>query len=200
MAEFSRTRCHGIILKWTGFSFPERFVPFGFPCPKESILFGGLDGHDPLGFTLLVKILFHSTRFTSRALIFCCALYAISDLPLPLYLPLAAPEFGLFQVVFHEKKCFSRIYCPMYWTTIFSVWGSLGIPLFVDSILNAERQQRLPPLKLTTRRMVPNLVVWLLLHHEHGFVPSRFERLHVVILSFDLQKFHLSPKESRLCP
>ena len=42
-------------------------------------------------------------------------------------------------------------------------------------------------LKLAIRQIVQNLIVWLLLHRDDGFVSSRVERLHVVILHFALQ-------------
>ena len=37
--------------------------------------------------------------------------------------------------------------------------------------------------------MSQHIVVWLLLHRDDGFVPSRVEQLNVIVLQFDLQKF-----------
>ena len=39
------------------------------------------------------------------------------------------------------------------------------------------------------KTMVQHFVVWLLLHRDGGFVPSRVERLHLVVLQFDLKLF-----------
>ena len=42
-------------------------------------------------------------------------------------------------------------------------------------------------LKLTVLQMFQNVRVGLPLHRDYGFLPSRVERLYVVILQFDLQ-------------
>ena len=41
---------------------------------------------------------------------------------------------------------------------------------------------------LTVIQVLQNFLVGLLLHRDHGFVPSCVERLYGVILQFDLQK------------
>ena len=40
-----------------------------------------------------------------------------------------------------------------------------------------------------TIQIFQNNGVWLLLHHDDGFVPSRVEPLHIVVVQFDLQMF-----------
>ena len=80
-----------------------------------NFLLGELDGREPLPFpiTLLLRIAFHSTHFSSKALTFKCPLCATSNVsPLPLDLPSAgaAPETGLSSCHSREEKCFSRTF------------------------------------------------------------------------------------------
>ena len=65
------------------------------PCPLDYRLFSGSC------FTTLVS---------SRALTFCCPLYAITTVYFSLPLAGAAPEAGFLSCLSREEKCFSRIF------------------------------------------------------------------------------------------
>ena len=67
-------------------------------------------------------IVLHSTLVTSRALNFCCPLYAISTVSLSVALKLAlscsSARRGLFKLSFTRKETLLANYCAMYGTTI----------------------------------------------------------------------------------
>ena len=56
----------------------------------------------------------------------------------------------------------------------------------VPSIVNVQRQPWLQIVDADGNPNYPTFAVCLLLHRDDWFVPSRVERLHVVVLLFDL--------------
>ena len=121
------------------------------------------------------------------------AIWKIS-FPFPLDLPLsaAAPEAG-FQVVVHEQRNASHEISVRFTAPpCFSVWYCLDVHSFEKYLACTETAMSLAVLTIGAdgnTHFSEFSSSGLLLHHDDGFIPSRVERIHVVVLQFVLQNF-----------
>ena len=100
------------------------------------------------GFPLILWVVFHSILTSSRALTFCCPLYAISSVSFSfaprLALGCSCARSGLFKLPLTRREMLLTIFLLQEGDhhLFFSVWYRLASHL-VNNILNAQRQQQL---------------------------------------------------------